>query len=168
MGDNKSVVLCGFMGCGKSTVGRRLAALTGRTFVDMDSYIEQKAGMSVSAIFEAHGEAYFRALETAACAELAARDGLVLAAGGGALTFAENARILRERCTVVWLDVSAETVLSRLEGDTARPLLQAPDREARVRALMAQRRPLYAAAAHLAVTADEAPETVAHRVADLL
>lgn len=156
------------MGCGKSTVGRRLATMTGRTFVDMDTYIEQQAGMSVSAIFEVHGEVRFRAFETAACTALAQQQGLVIAAGGGALAFAENARILRQSCTVVWLDVSPETVLSRLEGDATRPLLQAADKEEHVRTMMAQRRPLYEAAAHITVSADDAPESVARRVAAAL
>ena len=168
MGDNKSVVLCGFMGCGKSTVGKRLATVTGREFVDMDTYIEQTAGICVSEIFARHGEAYFRALETQACKELALRDGLVIAAGGGALISPENARILRARCTVVYLDVTPETVLSRLEGDTMRPLLQGEGKEARVRELMSVRRPLYEAAAHVAVAADGDFETVAARVATLL
>lgn len=162
---SRSVALCGFMGCGKSTVGQRLAALTGYRFVDMDRYIEQQAGRSVRAVFETYGEPHFRALEAAACADLSTQTGRIIAAGGGAVLFPENARILRQNCIVVWLDASLETVLARLEGDTTRPLLQGPDAQTRVRALWQERRPLYAAAAHLTVVADGTPEAVAHRIA---
>ena len=85
-----NIVLCGFMGCGKTTVGRNLARKSGRKFVDMDSYIEEKAGMKVSEIFEKYGENRFRDMEHEACLELADTKGLVIASGGGAFTFQRN------------------------------------------------------------------------------
>ena len=81
-----NIVLCGFMGCGKTTVGRNLARKSGRKFVDMDSYIEEKAGMKVSEIFEKYGENRFRDMEHEACLELADTKGLVIASGGGAFS----------------------------------------------------------------------------------
>ena len=101
----RNVVLCGFMGCGKTTVGRQLAALSGRRFVDMDEYIEQQAGMAVSEIFRQYGEDDFRRREREACRALARQTGLVIAAGGGALTFAANVEALRPSCVIVLLEV---------------------------------------------------------------
>lgn len=156
----KNIVLCGFMGCGKSTVGKQLAAATQRTFVDMDHYIEEQAGRSISAIFAEEGEAAFRAMETEACRTLGQQSDLVIATGGGAVLRAENARALRKNGTVVWLKVSADCVLHRLHGDTTRPLLQRPDKETAVRELMAAREPLYRAAADIEVEADFEADTV--------
>ncbi|MDD2363161.1 MAG: shikimate kinase, partial [Oscillospiraceae bacterium] len=86
----RNIILCGFMGCGKSTVGRRLAELTDRRFIDMDDWIVKKAGISINEIFSRLGEDEFRRYETDACNILSAQQGLVIAAGGGALTFAKN------------------------------------------------------------------------------
>lgn len=137
----RNVVLCGFMGCGKTTVGRQLAALSGRRFVDMDEYIEQQAGMAVSEIFRQYGEDDFRRREREACRALARQTGLVIAAGGGALTFAANVEALRPSCVIVLLEVKPETVLTRLKGDTSRPLLAREDKETAVRELFAARLP---------------------------
>ncbi|MGI6265270.1 MAG: shikimate kinase [Acutalibacteraceae bacterium] len=164
----RNVVLCGFMGCGKSTVGRLLAEKTGRSFVDMDAYIEKEAGMTVAAIFERYGEADFRRREREACAALAGQDGLVIAAGGGALTFPENAAALRKTGDIVLMRVTPETVLRRLEGDTTRPLLARPDKEAAVRELMAKRQPLYRQAAAFSVDANGDPASVAAAILAVL
>ena len=163
----KNVILCGFMGCGKTTVGRRLAVLTGRRFVDMDSFIEEQAGMTVSEIFDRFGEEDFRRREREACAALAKTEGLVIAAGGGALTFSENAAALAATGTIVLLEVSPETVLRRLEGDDTRPLLRRPDKESAVRELMARREPLYQAAASVTISGDDEPENVAAKIHEI-
>lgn len=156
-----NIILCGFMGCGKSTAGRLLAEKTGRAFVDMDEYIEAKAGMAISSIFAQYGEADFRRREREACRELAARKDLVIAAGGGALTFQENADVLAATGTIVLLEIKPETVLKRLQGDTTRPLLMREDKEAAVRELMEQRLPLYRRAAAAAVDGEGGPDAVA-------
>lgn len=163
-----TITLCGFMGCGKSTVGRLLAARTGRQFVDMDAYIEEQAGMTVSEIFAAHGEADFRRREREACAALAQQTDLVIAAGGGALTFAENAAALRQNGAVVLLSVLPETVLARLDGDTTRPLLMRADKETAVRELFAARLPLYQAAATHTVNGELAPPAVVRNILETL
>mgnify|MGYP002609833732 FL=1 len=160
----RNIILCGFMGCGKSTVGRVLAQMTGRTLVDTDTYIEAQAGMTVSAIFARFGEADFRRREREACAALAGESDLVIAAGGGALTFSENVRVLSATGDIVLLEVSAETVLKRLEGDTTRPLLQRADKETAVRELMAARAPLYRQAAAFTISGEAAPETTAKAI----
>lgn len=164
----RNVVLCGFMGCGKTTVGRQLAALSGRRFVDMDAYIEQQAGMAVSEIFRQYGEDDFRRREREACRALAGQTGLVIAAGGGALTFAANVEALRPSCAIVLLEVSPETVLTRLRGDTTRPLLAREDKETAVRELFAARLPLYRAAASYTVDGEQPPLTVAKAIQSLL
>lgn len=162
--DKKNIVLCGFMGCGKTTVGRLLAAQTGYRFVDMDAYIEEQAGMTVSAIFDRFGEEDFRRREREACAALAAESDLVIATGGGALTFPKNAEVLGKTGCIVLLSVLPETLLRRLEGDTTRPLLARPDKEDALRALFARRLPLYRAAADVEVDGDRSPEQVAQAI----
>ncbi len=157
----RNVILCGFMGCGKTTVGRELAARTGMTFVDMDVYIEEQAGMTVSDLFAHYGEEEFRRREREACRELAARTNQVIAAGGGALTFPVNAEALRQSGVIVLLEISPQAVLARLEGDTTRPLLQRPDKAEAVRQLLNDRLPLYQKAADCRVNAEQEPAAVA-------
>lgn len=105
----RNIILCGFMGCGKSTVGRVLAQMTGRTLVDTDTYIEAQAGMTVSAIFARFGEADFRRREREACAALAGESDLVIAAGRRRTDlFRKRPRAFRTG-DIVLLEVSAET-----------------------------------------------------------
>ena len=158
-----NIVLCGFMGSGKTTVGRLLAQAAGRKFVDMDSYIEDKEKMSVSEIFGRRGEGYFRKAETKAAGELSLQSGLVIAAGGGTVLNRVNADILKANGITVMLDASLDAVKCRLKGDSSRPLLREGGEKA-VENLYAERRGAYAAAAELKVNADGAPETVARCV----
>lgn len=157
----KNIVLCGFMGCGKTTVGKRLAEKNGLTFVDMDSYIEQQAGCTVSEIFANEGEAAFRRREHDACEALGAGSGLVIATGGGAVLRQDNVEALSQNGVIVLLKVSADCVLTRLRGDTTRPLLQREDKRAAVEALMREREPLYMNAATVTVDAERDADTVA-------
>lgn len=156
-----SIILVGFMGCGKSTVGRLLAEKTDRQFTDMDTYIEEQAGCTVSEIFATEGEAAFRAKEHDACVTLGSAQDLVVATGGGAVLRADNIAALKKNGVIVWLQVSADTVLARLAQDTTRPLLQRADKEAAVHALLAERTLLYAQAADITVNADGDAQTVA-------
>lgn len=156
----KNIVLCGFMGCGKTTVGIRLAKERGMIFVDMDAYIEAQAGCSISEIFARDGEAVFRAMESRACQELGSRDDLVISTGGGAVLREDNVKALKANGMIVWLQVSPMCVLARLQDDTTRPLLQRPDKEDAVAALMAEREPLYEAAADLRIDGQVDPDEV--------
>ena len=146
-----NVILCGFMGCGKSTVGKNIARKTGRHFIDMDRYIEQKAGMTVAEIFASKGEEGFRALEHEACRELADRRGLIVASGGGALTFERNVRVFKGKDIIVLLDVPLERIRYRLRNDKVRPLLQRPDKNKAMTELYNKRYPLYKAASDVTV-----------------
>ncbi len=159
-----NIVLCGFMGCGKSTVGRCLAAMTGRLFVDTDAYIEQREGRTVSELFAVYGEEGFRRRERLAAAELAARPELVIATGGGTVLDPASAAALRAGGQVVLLDTPLECIFLRLAGDTTRPLMQ--NGHAAAEALYRARMPAYRAAAHrvVAVTPQDTPDQVAARV----
>ena len=156
----KSVVLCGFMGCGKSTIGSLLAKRSGMSFVDLDSYIEKKEKKTVSRIFADSGEDYFRMRELEAVRELANKKGRVIAAGGGTLTFPENVEAFRRSCKIILLDIPVEVVAERLQYDTTRPLLQRPDKDEVIKELYEKRLPLYQAAADLTVDAADSPMQV--------
>lgn len=161
-----NIVLCGFMGCGKSTVGKNLARKTGRKFVDMDSYIEQKARMTVSEIFEKHGESGFRDMEHEACRELCEMSGLVIASGGGAFTFERNTNVFKGKDVIVLIDVPLETIKYRLRNDKTRPLLQKPDRDKVMKELYEKRLPLYRTAADISVQGKNTPLKTAFEIID--
>lgn len=151
----QNIILIGFMGAGKTSVGDRLAARGGTALIDTDRMIEEKARMTVSRIFETGGEAYFRKLETEVLQELLkTAKGDIISAGGGLPLREENRSILKELGEVIYLQVKPETVLMRLRGDKTRPLLQADDVEGRIKSLLTERGPVYEAAAHRTVTAD--------------
>lgn len=163
----RSVILIGFMGAGKSTVGVRLAETLNAAFVDTDQYIEQREQKSISRLFAQEGEAYFRQAETAALTALLKESRpLVISCGGGMPLREENRRLLKELGMVVYLKVRPETVMSRLKGDTTRPLLQGEDSGQRIRTLMDQREAFYCSAADRIVDADESdPKALAEKIA---
>lgn len=144
-----NLFLIGPMGAGKSTVGRHVAERLQMPFVDLDHEIEAHTGASIPLIFELEGETGFRERECALLAEFAARDGIVLATGGGAVLNAGNRDTLRTRGFVAWLDADVEAQLARLARDRVRPLLRAPDRRERLLEMAALRNPLYADIADL-------------------
>lgn len=117
-----NIYLVGFMGSGKSTVGRLLARRLGFKFADLDSVIEEESGKSIAEIFSLHGEDHFRRLETEALARLAADRKSVIALGGGAFVAHENREMLEKSGTSVWLKVSCEEAARRCRGDSQRPL----------------------------------------------
>lgn len=153
---SRSIVLVGIMGCGKSTVGKRLAQRLGLEFVDADSEIERAANMTVSEIFAAHGEAYFRSGEERVIARLLSEGPQVLATGGGAFMSEATRAEISQYGLSVWLKVDFETVMARVRRRSTRPLLQNPDPEGTMRKLLAEREPVYATAA-LTVTSKDVP-----------
>lgn|SRR5689334_12419596 len=160
----------GPMGAGKSTIGRRTAELLGLPFFDLDHEVEEHSGASIPLIFDVEGEAGFRRRESAALADLAARTGIALATGGGAILAEENRRCLRERGFVVFLETTIDEQLARLARDRKRPLLAAPDRRERLEHLAAIRDPLYREIADLTLPAGHSGSTaqVARRLAHKL
>ncbi|HEY5996753.1 MAG TPA: shikimate kinase [Candidatus Deferrimicrobiaceae bacterium] len=159
-----SVILVGFMGAGKSAVGRSVARLTGSTFVDLDDRIENEAGITVSEIFRTLGECGFRELEKKLIRQAVSVPGHVIATGGGAFADPENRALLKGYAPVVYLEVAPETVLKRLGADDKRPLLQGGDRERKVRDLMTLRRAAYEEADITITTDDKTVREIAAQV----
>lgn len=164
--ETPSVALIGFMGTGKTTVGKRLARRLGYQFVDSDAEIERRAGASIRTIFQEQGEQAFRDLESETIAALAAQPDQVISTGGGAVLHAHNADLLHANCLVVWLTASPGVILKRVGNAETRPLLaDAADPLARIRQLLEARSHLYEAAAHLRVdTTDRKPEAIVEEI----
>ncbi len=162
------IALVGFMGSGKTTVGRRLASQIAWPLVDLDAWIESRLGATVAEIFDRQGEEAFRRAEEEALIEVLDQR-CVLATGGGVVESASNRRRLSERARVVWLDARDPVLWRRLEGSEAtRPLLSGRDGEA-LRALHRRRRMLYAAVAHWRLETDrELPGPLARRIAAMV
>ncbi len=144
----RNLVLIGFMGAGKTTVGRALADDAGLRFLDTDQYLEAREKMTVSALFARFGEPHFRDLETACLAELLEmQGGMVVAAGGGMPERAQNRDLMRKLGTVVYLRARPETLIARLKGDVTRPKLQGGDLAETVFELLRRRSAAYEQAA---------------------
>lgn len=158
----------GFMGAGKSLVGRKLARLLGAEFVDVDDRIEAEAGKTVEEIFSSEGEQAFRERERKAICAAVSVPGRVIGTGGGAFLDGENRDRLKAYAPVIFLEVSPETALKRLAGDTSRPLLAGKDRRKVVEELMARRRPAYLEADFRVSTENRPPDRVAEEVFRLL
>ncbi|MBQ4465810.1 MAG: shikimate kinase [Oscillospiraceae bacterium] len=122
-----TIFLCGFMGCGKSTIGQKLAKKLNVPFTDMDEYIEQQAGKTIPEIFAQEGEEHFRDLETGAVRDLSEREG-VIACGGGAMLRDINAKIAAEHGIVLFLDVPFRTCYLRI-ANTDRPIVRRSSRQ---------------------------------------
>ena len=153
---NRTVVLVGLMGAGKSTVGRRLAARLCLPFRDADQEIETAAGMTIPDIFAAHGEAYFRDGERRVIARLLQEGPAVLATGGGAYMNPETRERIAEAGVSIWLRADFDVLMRRVRKRSNRPLLQNPDPEGTMRRLMERRHPIYALA-DIAVDSRETP-----------
>jgi shikimate kinase len=146
-----NVYLIGPMGSGKTAVGRRLAALLGKQFLDSDAEIERRTGVDVRFIFEKEGEARFRQRERDVIAELTTHEGVVVATGGGAILDAANRERLAETGVVVYLETTIDTLVRRTKSAKTRPLLLNDDPRAVLERLMVVRRPLYEHTADLRI-----------------
>ncbi len=153
---DRPIVLVGLMGVGKSTVGRRLAALLETGFVDADEEIERAADRSVAEIFDAHGEAYFREGERRVIARLMEEDHGVIATGGGAFVNADTRRLILDTAIAVWLDCDIDTLVERTSRRNTRPLLQKGDPREILTGLKDQRSAAYAEA-QIHVVTDDGP-----------
>ncbi len=142
----RSIVMVGLMGCGKSSVGRRLASALAVPFVDADDAIEEAAHMTIPEIFAAHGEAYFRNGERRVIARLLAAGPQVIATGGGAYMTAETRQNIRASGYSIWLKAEMPVLMRRVMKRDNRPLLKTGNPEAVMRQLMAARYPIYAEA----------------------
>ena len=149
-----SIFLIGPMGSGKSSVGRALARRIGHRFVDSDREIEARCGVDIPTIFEYEGESGFREREGRMIDELTALPDVVLATGGGAVLRESNRACLSSRGHVVLLSVDIREQLRRVSFDANRPLLHTADPEARLRALMEERAPIYRSLADVEISTD--------------
>ena len=145
------VFLVGPPGAGKSTVGRHLAAHLQATFFDLDEVIQERAGADIPWIFDVEGESGFRDRESAVVKDFASRDNVVIATGGGVVLRPENRIVMSNASTVVYLEASLSTLVSRTEGKTKRPLLVGKDVRKVLQEIMAVREPLYREVADVTV-----------------
>lgn len=151
----KSIILVGMMGSGKTSFGRKLAARLKLPFVDADHEIEKETGSSIPAIFEKEGEARFRKREKNVIARLLAGKAVVLATGGGAVLDADNRALLKKNICI-WLQADIPSLLARVAHDKNRPLLQNGDPASTLAKLLEARRGFYAEA-HIHLKTDDAP-----------
>ncbi len=165
MQEHCNIALAGFMGTGKSTVGRLIAARLGWRLIDTDSTIEAEAGCSIAEIFAQQGEAAFRALETRACASAVAGCHRVIALGGGALLNPATRERIAARGLLICLDADLDTLIARVGDDPARPLFS-DDRE-QLADLFNARAAHYASLPHHVDTSHTAPDAVAEEVLTL-
>lgn len=164
-----NLFLIGPMGAGKSTVGRHLADLLHKEFLDSDHEVERRTGAAIPLIFEIEGEAGFRRRESDLIAELSERDNIVLATGGGAILAESNRELLRSRGTVIYLQAPLDTLLNRMHRDKGRPLLQQGDRRLKLEEILQVREPIYRSLAHVIIATDHrAPALVAQEIANKL
>lgn len=149
------IILIGFMGCGKSTVGIRLSYKLRRVVEDTDKLIEKKAGMTIKELFAEKGEEAFRDMETALLRELQTeKEAKIISTGGGLPMRKENHALLKKLGTVVYLRISPQEVWKRLKNDTTRPLLQCAEPLAKIKELLAQRAGIYEEAADIIFDVD--------------
>jgi len=162
---NHNIALAGFMGTGKSAVGRLVAQHLNLDFVDADALIEERAGRTIAEIFDTDGEPVFRALEAEVCRELAQRPDLVIALGGGALLDAGTRAVFESTSLLVCLQASLDEIIRRVGSDPARPLFSV-DRE-KTKRLLDSRAAMYDSISYQVKTDGFSPEQVADQIVEL-
>jgi shikimate kinase len=141
--EKRNIILIGFMGAGKSTVGKLLSKKLGKKFLDTDEIVEKKMSLTISQIFEKYGEAYFRDIESQVVKEVSTVGNQVISLGGGAILRDENVRILKEKGVLIYLNVPLSELKKRLRGVQDRPLLKVEDAEAQVEKIFTSRKKRY-------------------------
>lgn len=147
-----NIILCGFMGSGKSTIGKLLAKKLNRNFIDLDDYIVEKRKMKISEIFEKFGEENFRKSETQAVKNVSKLENHIISLGGGTVINHNNVEILKSSGKIIMLDIEPEEVYKRLKNDKSRPLLQTEDKLKAIKEMMNKRLPYYNDAADIKIT----------------
>ncbi len=163
------IVLCGFMGCGKSSIGAMVQKKTNVNFCEIDTYVVEKYKLSISKIFEKYGEDFFRKAETDALIELLKSDDVLIGSGGGTVINPINSKIIKESgAKIIFLDVPLAAIQERLKNDKKRPLLQREDREDFIEKLYNQRKPIYENASDIVIPAGAPVKVVAKKIIKLL
>jgi len=163
-----NIILVGFMGAGKSVVGKKLAAKLNKDFVESDDMIEAREKMPIRDIFEKKGEPYFRRVEKEVIKEASSRKNVVISAGGGAIVDEENFNNLKNSGTLICLKASPDTILKRTKDLKTRPLLNVPDPKKRIEELLKKREPYYNKANFIIDTDNLSIEQVVLKITDLL
>lgn len=164
----KNIILTGFMGTGKTYTGRALARKLRARFIDTDILIEKEAGISIREIFEKYGEPHFRGLEREIVKKVSEENGVIVAVGGGAIVNTANLADLKRHGIVINLTASPEVILSRVERNSDRPILQVEDKIGKIKELLESRAPFYERADIAVDTEDKNPEQVADEILDLV
>ena len=151
---SKNIFLIGFMGCGKSTIARRLSKELSADIVEMDETIEAEVGKSINEIFETHGETYFRDLESQLIERITLSGGAIVSCGGGAILRQENVDTMRKNGQIIYLSATPETIYERVRYSTNRPLLNGNMNVEYITSLMEKRLSLYKSAADKTVFVD--------------
>lgn len=164
----ENIILIGFMGVGKTSLGKLLASKLGRAFIDLDEKIERDANMSIPKIFEMHGEKYFRELEKSAVREVTARKNLVVATGGGTVKDEENLQLLKSSGVIICLTADAEEIFRRTEKRGERPVLDGGGNERleTIKKLLAEREKFYSQADFKIDTTDWSPLQIVNEICD--
>ena len=158
---SKNIVLVGFMGTGKTSVGKILARKLNREVFDVDALIEENEGRKIADIFEEDGEARFRQIEKEAIKKIAENENVVITTGGGAALEAENMQVLRAKGWIVALTASPETIYNRVRNSRHRPLLKSPNMFLEIKRLLAERKKFYEVADYSFETDRKTPSQVA-------
>jgi shikimate kinase len=164
----RSLVLVGMMGAGKSAIGRRLAVRIGLSFVDVDTEIETRAGMTISDYFDKYGEAAFRAGEVRVISRLLDQGPQVLATGGGAFMNPDTRAAIRAKAVSIWLKADFDVLFRRIKRRTDRPLLKAADPAQVLKRLLDEREPIYAEADETILSRDVAHDLIVDEIIAVL
>lgn len=153
----KNIILVGFMGCGKSTIGRQVSLQLNYPLIDTDNLITESMGMSIPEIFKQHGEEYFRSIESELLVQLTEKDTerKVISTGGGLPIRSENRVALKKLGYVVWLQAGVDCILERTKSSENRPLLQTPDPRLTIQTMLADREGIYSDCSDLVINTDD-------------
>lgn len=160
----KNIVLVGFMGTGKSVVGKRVASQLNMKFINTDDIIEEKEKRPITEIFEKSGEPYFRKVEREAVREISEMDNVVIAAGGGVVLNEENIARLKKKGVLICLGAAAEVIYERTKKHKHRPLLNVKDPVSKIKELLDSRAPFYAKADYQVDTSDKSVDEVVEEI----
>jgi shikimate kinase len=160
----KNIVLTGFMGTGKTVVGKRLSKLLRMELIDVDTEIEKSENMTISEIFKRFGESRFREIETEMIKKLSRKNNVIISTGGGAVLKNENMDILKKSGIIVCLSATPETIFKRTSHTTNRPLLQVEDPLKRIKDLLDYRKPFYEKADIMIDTEGKTPSQIAQEI----
>lgn len=165
---HRNIILLGFMGTGKTSIAKKIAVDFGMQFIEMDSIIEEREGITINEIFSTKGEPYFRMIEASVVKELSDKKGLVISAGGGVVLNPDNISELQKNGILICLNATPEEIYNRIKDQTHRPLLKVKDPLVRIKELLEYRKPYYDKIALQIDTTGKDIEEVVNEVKDFI